>query len=374
MEKQATWWKVAVVTLALVATAATAYNIGWENATAGQQAQAELNALLNRSELETLALEDGPIYVTGHKYPDTDTVCSAIAYAELLQKLGYDALPTVLGEVNSETSYVLREAGVETPRELVDASGYNVVLVDHSNYKQSAEGLRDAHIISIIDHHGDGNVTTQSQLVYDSRPLGSTATIIWIRYRNYGFEPEPQTAKLMLGALLSDTLNLKSENTTSADREAVKALSARAGVADVDGFYQEMYKESITYKGMTDEEILFSDMKEYSSNGATYCIACVNAYDDESARDLAKRMKAVLPKAVASLGVDIGFAQVSIFHDDLSEVYFVPSNDVADSVAKEFLGDSATYDGTSYVVSPGFSRRKVTAPRIADVLAAHPLE
>lgn len=88
---------------------------------------------------------------------------------------------------------------------LQDAAGCNMVLVDHSEYMQSAEGLQDANIISIIDHHADGTITTAGQLIYDARPLGSTSTIIWMRYRDYGVTPDRQTALVMMGSILSDT-------------------------------------------------------------------------------------------------------------------------------------------------------------------------
>ena len=115
--------------------------------------------------------------------------------------LGYDARPVVLGEMNNETKYILEAAGVEAPELLEDASGCKMVLVDHSDYEQSAEGLQDARIISIIDHHGDGSVRTGNQLIYDTRPLGATATIIWMRFRNYGLEPDRQTAHIMIGSI-----------------------------------------------------------------------------------------------------------------------------------------------------------------------------
>ena len=168
-------------------------DLGGKNAETDYLAEQELNILLNRSELEGLGEIEGPIYITGHKSPDSDTVGSSIAYAALLQKLGYDARAVVLGEINRESALVLEKAGVPAPPLLDDASGKNMILVDHSEYSQSAEGLKDAHIISIIDHHGDGSVTTGGQLIYDARPLGSTATIIWIRYRNYGVEVDPHT-------------------------------------------------------------------------------------------------------------------------------------------------------------------------------------
>ncbi len=348
-------------------------NIENRTLSAAFQAERDLNILLNRSELEGLGEIEGTIYVTGHKSPDSDTVGSSIAYAELLRKLGYDAQAVVLGEINHETAFILQAAGVETPPLLEDASGKNMVLVDHGDYAHSADGLEDANIISIIDHHGDGTVSTGNQMIYDARPLGSTATIIWMRFRNYGIIPDPKTAAVMMGSLLSDTHNLVS-GTTSADREALKNLSAQAGIEDTDAFYQEMFKASLSYKGMSDEQILFSDYKEYESAGTLYSIGCVNAYDEAAAADLAERMKAVLPSSLVTTGMDMAFVQINIFHDDLSLTYIVPSGEQAAAVIEAAFGDLAVFDGTSYVFDPGFSRKKVLVPAITDILAAHPSE
>ena len=115
-----------------------------------------------------------------------------------------------------------------------------MVLVDHSEYTRSANGLKDAKIISIIDHHGDGSVITANPLIYDARPIGSAATVTWLQYRDYGVEPDRQSAVMMMGAILSDTKNLQSGTTTFADREAVKVLSKLGGVTDTDAFYQDM--------------------------------------------------------------------------------------------------------------------------------------
>lgn len=229
------------------------------------QKEKEFNIMLNRSELDWLKDIEGTIYVTGHKSPDSDTVGSSIACAYLMRQLGYDAVPVVLGPLNHESEFILKSAGIETPELLEDASGLNMILVDHSEYTQSADGLRDARIIFIIDHHADGAVTTGSQLIYDARPLGSTATILWIRFRNYGIEPDQQTATAMIGSILSDTKNMQSDTATNADREALKALNEIAKIPDLDAFYQEMYKVLLSYEGMSDEEIFFSDYKEYEA-------------------------------------------------------------------------------------------------------------
>ncbi len=334
----------------------------------------ELRVRLNRSELENMKLVDGPIYVSGHTSPDADTVCSAIAYADLLTKLGYDARPVVLGDVNAETAYILKEAGVAAPEKLEDASGVNMILVDHGEYEHSVKGLEDANIVAIIDHHNDGSVETSQPILYDARPIGSTATIIWMRYYNYGIEPDATISKLIMGAILSDTSNLKSDSTTTADREILPIVAAEAGVEDTDAFYANQYKASIAYDGMTDEEIFASDLKTYDKNGQTYAIGVVQAYDEPTAQDLATRMKAILPAQAKALDVKYCFAQVSIYHDDVSVTYLVPMDDASSEVLKAAYGDTATFDGTSYVLKPGISRKTRLVPDIDAVLEAHPKE
>ena len=374
MNRKNNVWKWIAAVAVLILACAAGFLIGRSAADAKVHAAQELNYQLNRSELDGLLVPDGTIYVTGHKSPDSDTVGSSIAYAALLRKLGYDAVPVVLGPINHETRYVLESGGVDEPMLLEDASGCNMVLVDHSDYTQSAEGLRDANVITIIDHHGDGSVTTGSQLIYDARPLGSTAAIIWLRYRNYGVEVDQKTAWAMVGSILSDTKNLQSNTTTFADREALRVLSELAGISDTDALYQEMFKASLSYDGMTDEEIFFSDYKEYEAGGKTYGIGCVNAYDEAGALALAARMKGVISSAKSSAGTDLSFAQISIFHDDISITYLVPSDEAADEVLKTAFGDAAAYDGTSYRLEPGISRKQVLVPAITDILEAYPKE
>ena len=374
MEKKRNIWKWTALILLFVAIGFVGFLIGCSISASKYQSEQELNYKLNRSDLDGLGEIDGTIYVTGHKSPDADTVGSSIAYAALLQKLGYDAAPVVLGGINNETKYILETGGIDTPKLLEDASACNMVLVDHSEYTQSAEGLKDANVITIIDHHGDGSVTTGNQLIYDARPLGSTATIIWIRYRNYGVAIDRPVAYAMVGSILSDTKNLRSNTTTFADREALKELSLIAGIKDPDAFYQDMYRASISNEGKTDEDIFFDDYREYESGGKKYAIGCVNAYDENSARDLVERMAKILPGTMTSTGMDMSFAQVSIFHDDISITYLVPSDEAANEVLQTAFGERADYDGISYRLEPGISRKQVLVPTITGVLESYPQE
>lgn len=328
--------------------------------------------LLNRSELEGLGEIKGTIYVAGHKSPDSDTVGSSIAYASLLRLLGYDAIPVLLGKINHESEFILKAAELETPKLLENAAGLNMVLVDHSEYTQSADGLQDANVIGIIDHHANGSVTTKSPLIYDARPLGSAATIVWIRYRNYGLTPDRQVAVAMLGAILSDTKNLRSGTTTYADREAVKALSNLAGISDTDAFYQKMYKASLSYEGMSDREIFLNDYKEYKISGKNLSVSCINAYDEESAKKLIERMKTTMPLTQSSMKMDMSFSLISILHDDISVTYFIPSNDAANEVLKVAFGDKAVFNGTAYRIEPYASRKRIFIPAITKVLESFP--
>lgn len=370
MKQKKQWISVLCTLVLLTATGAGCFMLGkiYEEKRSGEAH--DLNILINRSELDGLGAVEGPIYITGHKNPDSDTVGSAIAYASLLCELGYDASPVILGEINDETEYILSQAGAGTPELLTDASGLNIVLVDHSDYSQSADGLENANIISIIDHHSDGSVATVNQLIYDARPLGATSTIVWIRYRNYGLMPDKQTACVMMGAILSDTRNLQANTTTFADREAVKELSGIAGIKDTGAFYQEMYKASVSYNGMTDEEIFFSDYKEYEYSGYKYSIGCINAYDDDSAKDLAERILKTIPATLPATGMDMSFAMIYILHDDLSVTYLVPLDKDSKEVLEAAYGSEAVFDGTSYRIEPGLSRKKDVVPAITAVLEA----
>lgn len=365
---------IAIALVACLAVGAAGFFAGEYVQTVHYQKEQAAEILLNRGELEGLGEIEGPIYVTGHKSPDSDTVCSSMAYASLLRGLGYDAIPVILGNINSETKLILQAAGAQTPEQLEDASGQTMVLVDHSEYIQSAEGLENARIIGVIDHHGVGTVRTGNPLVYDARPVGSTSTVIWMRYRYYGVDVDKQTALLMMGAILSDTLNLKSAITTSMDKEAVKALSRLADISDTDAFYQEMYRASLSFEGMTDEEIFFSDYKEYEVNGRRFSICCMPAYDEAGAKDLAERMKAVAPQARVSTGIELSFALISVFHDDLDLSFVVPGDDAAGDVLEAAFDQAAPFDGTSYRFEPGLVRKKDLVPAITGVLEDYPKE
>ena len=117
-----------------------------------------------------------------------------------------------------------------------------------------------------------------------------------------------------------------------------------------------------------------SDLKKYETEGTAYVIGVVNCYSKEEAPAMAERMKAVMPEVLSSTGAELGYAQISIFHDDISVCYIVPSDEKAVEVLETAFGDEGEWQGISYVVEPGFSRRSVFVPRLTEALSLHPQE
>ena len=371
--------KKTVVVICLLAAlcllAAGGYLIG-KNAGEKQirEAQEQLYAL-NRESIEKIDVENGPISVIGHRSPDSDTVCSAIAYARLLTMLGYPANAAITAPVNKESAFILKAAGADTPPVLEDASGKSIFLVDHSEYSQAAEGMEDAHIVGILDHHGIGTVSTGHQVVYEAKPIGATATIVWLDYLNYGLEIDRETATLLLGAVLSDTKNLTGTTVTEADRKAVADLAVRADIRDVDAFYLGLHTESLSYEGMSNEEILFSDYKEYEVAGVRFGIGSVSVIDEDAARAMAERMKEVLPEGFRTRQVDLLYASVGIREGSVKTDFVIPCDEQSRAYFTAAFTDYDEYDGTSYIFrNGGLGRKTRFVPGLTEYLNAHPRE
>ena len=339
---------------------------------AEQQGALERLQQLNRAGIENVIIEKEPIYVIGHKSPDSDTVCSAIAYARLLTALGYPAEPRITMPVNHESAYILKEAGTEVPPILENAAGCSIFLVDHSEYMQAAEGMKDAHIVGILDHHGVGSVSTGHQVIYNAKPIGATATIVWLDYLNYGVEIDRETAYLLLGAVLSDTNNLTGTTVTGADRAAVEELAPLAGVTDVDALYKKLHEMMLSYEGMSSEEIFFSDYKEYEAGGIRYGIGILNAIDDETALKLAAQMKEALPDCFSKKNVDLMYASVGIRENGEKIDRIVPANEQSAEVFKKAFPNYDEFDGTSFLFRTGLGRKTLFVPGMTDYLNSNP--
>ncbi len=142
----------------------------------------------------------------------------------------------------------------------------SVILVDHNSYEQSAIGLEDANILEIIDHHNIGSIGTNMPISFRNMPVGSTNTIIYYLYKEHRINITKKIAGLMLSGILSDTLILTSPTTTEKDIEATNELSRIAKV-DYKKYGYEMIKAGSSLEGMTKEQVLYKDYKNYVIKG-----------------------------------------------------------------------------------------------------------
>jgi len=223
-----------------------------------------------------------PIYVIGHRQPDTDSIASAVAYAALLNRLnpGSTYIPARCGDLNAESQYALQTAGLESPVLIENVSNKSVILVDHNEYDQAVKGIETAEIIEIMDHHRLGGITTLNPIRFRNEPVGSTATIITMRYREEQITPAPEIATILLAGVLSDTLGLRMSTTTEQDKESVAGLSKMTGIGPI-RFGITLIKKGLLLDGVPTSELIVRDVKEYTLLGRNVSIAQIMTYSDE---------------------------------------------------------------------------------------------
>lgn len=169
-----------------------------------------------------------PLYVFGHKNPDSDSICSALVVADWLNHLGKPAVAFRLGDLTPETRYILAAAGVQAPALLKgDLRDRKVWLVDFTDIEQGPASLLDSDVVGVIDHHRLGTLVTRNPPDVWVRAVGCCATVILqILTTEKPMPLNAAQATLLLGAILSDTVALSAPTTTEQDRLAVTRLRA----------------------------------------------------------------------------------------------------------------------------------------------------
>jgi manganese-dependent inorganic pyrophosphatase len=208
-------------------------------------------------------VRDKNIYVVGHIHPDTDSVCSAIAYAHFLrEKHKHNVVPARAGELNSETKFVLKRWGMKAPILLKDATNKNIIILDHNEIDQSVKNIREANILEIIDHHRIGDVETIHPIPFENEPRGAVAAIIADRYSWFRIPVSRKMAAMMLSAIISDTLLLKSPTTIRKDRSLARKLAKIAKV-NLKKYGKEMLEAGCDTMKHSANKIILTDFKTY---------------------------------------------------------------------------------------------------------------
>jgi len=258
------------------------------------------------------------ILIFGHKNPDTDTICSAIAYADLKTQLGENVEAVRLGAVSSETQFALDTFGAQAPRlvETVANEAKGVILVDHNERQQSASDIEKVQVLEVIDHHRIANFETSGPLYYRAEPVGCTATILLKLYKENGKSVPKNIAGLMLSAIISDSLLFKSPTCTAQDVAAAKELAEIAGV-DAEKYGLDMLKAGANLKDKSVAELISLDAKEFTMGGSKVEIAQVNAVDVNDVLSRQEEVEAALAQIIADKGLDLFlFVVTDILNND----------------------------------------------------------
>lgn len=275
------------------------------------------------------------ILVFGHKNPDTDTICSAIAYAELKNKLGKDVKAVRLGEVNEETKYALNYFKVEKPELVENVAGKEIILVDHNERTQTADGFEEAKVLELIDHHRISNFNVDEPLYARVEPVGCTATIILKLFKENGLAPSKETAGLMLSAIISDTLLFKSPTCTQCDAKAGKELAEIAGV-DLKEYGLEMLKAGTALGDKSEVELLNMDMKIFEIDGEKIGVAQVNTVNEAEVLERKEKLLAEIDNIIAKEGLKFFMLAITnILTNDSTALVSGNGNDVIEKAFGE---------------------------------------
>ena len=298
------------------------------------------------------------VIVFGHKNPDTDSICSAIVMADLQTKVrGEEVIPCRLGEINEETKFALKYFGAKEPQLIEKVEeGQTVIMVDHNEFTQTVDGIENAKIDTVIDHHRINNFKTSEPLFYYAQPVGCTSTLLYELYTLNNVKIEPQMAGLMLSAIISDTLLLKSPTTTEKDAKTVEELAKIANI-DVEKYGLEMLKAGTNLDKYTEDELIRLDAKKIEKEDVKYIIAQVNTV---SIPDVLKRKA----KIEEEMNKEILAKGLSLFVFVITDI--VNSNSEAIVLGDRVDAISKTYEiKDNIAVMPGVvSRKKQILPLV----------
>jgi len=218
--------------------------------------------------------------IFGHQNPDTDSICSAIAYVYLKTSLNEHVEAVRLGRLNEETTFALQTFQMQTPRfvDYVSLEAKRAILVDHNEFQQSAVDIKDVQILEVIDHHRISNFETSDPLYMRIEPVGCTSTILYKLFQEKQIEIPKEIAGLMLSAILSDTLLFQSPTCTKEDEIIAKKLATIAEV-DVQTYGLELLKAGANVRNKSVKQLLTLDAKTFQIGNRSIKIAQMNTVD-----------------------------------------------------------------------------------------------
>ncbi len=299
------------------------------------------------------------ILVFGHRSPDTDTITSAVALANLQNKLGNEAEAVRLGNLNKETKYIFEKFNIEVPREIENLEGIeDVILVDHNEFTQSAIGIENVTIKMVVDHHRIANIQTAEPLYYRAEPVGCTATVINKLYKENNVEIDEKIAALMLSAIISDTLLFKSPTCTAEDTKAARELAQIANI-DIATYGLEMLKAGTDLSDLTAEELIKIDTKEFEMESVKAEVAQISVASIEDMMKRKAEIENVMNQAINEKGLELFLVLITdIINSNSMAIVLGSRKDIAEKAFEVILEENSAF-------LPGVvSRKKQVIPNL----------
>ena len=203
-----------------------------------------------------------------------------------------------------------RYLGMLSRRNLLGARGKQVIMVDHNELGQALDGMENAEILEIIDHHRLGTIQTLGPVYFRNQPLGCTSTIVYLMYQENKVAIDPQTAGLMMSAIISDTLLFRSPTCTKTDEMAGRALAEIAGV-DIEKYAMEMFSAASDLKQKTDREIFYQDFKTFTAGDIHFGVSQVSSLNEEELLSLKPRLFHFAKEALGEENLDMAFVMLT---------------------------------------------------------------
>jgi len=253
--------------------------------------------------------------------------------------------------------------GMISRRNLLDMKKKQVILVDHNEKSQAADGVENTEILEIIDHHRLGTMETITPVFFRNQPLGCTATIIYQMYRETHTEIPEKIAGLLCSAILSDTLMFRSPTCTPADKAAAEVLAKLAGI-DVASYANEMFLAASNLRKKSEEEIFFQDFKKFSSEDVSFGISQITSLNEGELKMLGTRLKPCLEQFRISQHVDMVFFMATDIVKESTMLYYAGED--VESILEALYGHTGS-DGS--IDLPGVvSRKKQLVPALIQAI------
>lgn len=253
--------------------------------------------------------------------------------------------------------------GFISRRRFMNVSKKKVILVDHNEKSQAVDGIEEADIMEIIDHHRLGNIETMGPVFFRNQPVGCTATIVYQMYEENGVKITPTIAGLLCSAIISDTLLFRSPTCTQVDEKVAKKLAKIAGI-NMEQMAGEMFKAGSSLQGKSAEEICFQDFKQFTVNDIVFGVGQINSMNKDELKEIRGVLEPHMPKVLKSHNLQMVYFMLTDILDESTELICCGNN------AKAYIIDAFDLreDAEKIVLKGVVSRKKQLIPTLVGAL------